>query len=69
MVVCGEGNGAELSPSYNRMVYMNNENNSVNNQMGTYIRRSNVNGSKIATMHTYYDNSDKSLVSYPNHPK
>ena len=63
MVVCGEGNGAELSPSYNRMVYMNNENNSVNNQMGTYIRRSNVNGSKIATMHTYYDNSDKNLVS------
>ena len=63
MVPCDEGTGAELSSSWNRMVYMNNENSSINNQMGSTLRRSNVNGTKIATMHDYYDNSDKHLVS------
>jgi len=63
MVLLNDSTGTVRSTWWNRMIYMNNENSSVNNQMGHYIRRSNVNGSKIATMHSYYDNSDKYLVS------
>jgi len=63
MVLLDDSTGNMRSTSWNRMVYMNNENSSVNNQMGSGIKRSNVNGTKIATLHDYYDNSDKSLVS------
>jgi len=63
MVLLSDSTGNMRSTSWNRMVYMNNENSSVNNQMGSGIKRSNVNGTKIATLHDYYDNSDKSLVS------
>lgn len=63
MVLLNDSTGSMLSTSWNRMVYMNNENSSVANQMGDKLRRSNVNGTKIATLHDYYDISDKQLVS------
>jgi hypothetical protein len=62
MVPCDEGTGAELSGSYNRMIYPNNESSSVNNWMGNSLRRSNTQGDHICTVHQAYDNTMKNLI-------